>query len=709
LPTTLILLVPLLVYFWTLAPTVHWRDAGELAAAAATLGIPHPPGRPLYVLLGWLATRLPLGDAAYRLNLLSAIAGAAAVGVLVAGARRAWAACRPEGGEKLPALPAALATAGGAWAFAFGTPAWTWSTVVENYTLLACLAGGALVLMLPEPSHGSRPLAPVALCFGLALAVHPAALFAVPALGLALATGLVALPRRAGEAGRSLAAVLVGLALYAYIPVRSATGPMFDWEAARSLEEVWYYLVAGQYRYAGGPLGAPPLAALPERFWRVGVILWDEWGPASLALSALGAGLLLWRAPAVGLTVELFTLGFFFLPTLAPTFESARVMTGYRLPGLWGLGLLAAVGGLGLASGVVGWMGRAGSSARAVLAVASAVAAVGLVAPVARGASGLPIVSQRGVSAPRAYGEALLRGAPPGAIILVAHDDPLFVLWYLRTVEGMRRDVAVLPASWLGARRRVLARWHPELTFPTPAEGGTGAGPPDIEAAAAFIRANAGRHPILFAPPLAIGGLQGRIVPRGALGEYAPEGARPDDRRLHAERLARFGAAVVPPALVPGDVEGRLVLSRHLEAVARFSGRHGWHEEAILAAMLARQLVPDQRDVLLLLVALYRETNRLPAAVALAEELGRRERDAPDILKTLADLYHAAGDPARAIGALEALVRARPDERQARLNLALLYAEAGRRAEARAQLEAILRQNPEDREARRRLEALGGS
>jgi len=60
------------VYFLTLAPSVFFGDSGELTAAAYNLGIAHPPGYPLYLLLGKLVISLLwIGDPAYRMNLLS--------------------------------------------------------------------------------------------------------------------------------------------------------------------------------------------------------------------------------------------------------------------------------------------------------------------------------------------------------------------------------------------------------------------------------------------------------------------------------------------------------------------------------------------------------------------------------------------------------------------------------------------------------------
>ncbi len=69
----LILLLPGVVYFLTLAPTVSFIDSGELAVVCQTLGIAHPTGYPLYTLLGGVFTLIPLKSIIFRLNLFSLI------------------------------------------------------------------------------------------------------------------------------------------------------------------------------------------------------------------------------------------------------------------------------------------------------------------------------------------------------------------------------------------------------------------------------------------------------------------------------------------------------------------------------------------------------------------------------------------------------------------------------------------------------------
>ncbi|NTV05683.1 MAG: DUF2723 domain-containing protein, partial [Chlorobiaceae bacterium] len=69
-----------ILYLLTMAPTFSFWDCGEFIATAVTLGIPHPPGAPLFLLLGRLFSMIPFfSDTGARVNLISTLASAATV------------------------------------------------------------------------------------------------------------------------------------------------------------------------------------------------------------------------------------------------------------------------------------------------------------------------------------------------------------------------------------------------------------------------------------------------------------------------------------------------------------------------------------------------------------------------------------------------------------------------------------------------------
>ena len=72
-------LASLTLYLKTLVPTLYWGDSGEFATTSYFLGIPHQPGYPLYNLLGKLFTYLPVGNVAFRMNIISALFAALTV------------------------------------------------------------------------------------------------------------------------------------------------------------------------------------------------------------------------------------------------------------------------------------------------------------------------------------------------------------------------------------------------------------------------------------------------------------------------------------------------------------------------------------------------------------------------------------------------------------------------------------------------------
>src|SRR5881392_3584421 len=132
----------LILYVVTLAPTTQFWDTSEYIAAAYVLGIPHPPGNPLFTLLAHTWGLLPLAAGyAMRINLLAAVTSAVAAGCwFLVGERlmRAW----------VPATwPRRLAALAGAICSATAFTVWNQSVVNEKVYTLSLLSV-ALVLWL---------------------------------------------------------------------------------------------------------------------------------------------------------------------------------------------------------------------------------------------------------------------------------------------------------------------------------------------------------------------------------------------------------------------------------------------------------------------------------------------------------------------------------------------------------------------------------
>ena len=72
--TVLSFVIPLIIYLQTMAPTTSFWDCGEFIACSVTLGVPHPPGTPLFLLLGNVFSNIPtFSDIGARVNLISPI------------------------------------------------------------------------------------------------------------------------------------------------------------------------------------------------------------------------------------------------------------------------------------------------------------------------------------------------------------------------------------------------------------------------------------------------------------------------------------------------------------------------------------------------------------------------------------------------------------------------------------------------------------
>jgi hypothetical protein len=187
-------------YLLTLAPTVTFWDAGEFIAAARTLGIPHPPGTPLFVMIAHVwAMLFPVGEYALRTNLLSALLSAAGAGFLFLVAHESIRAMTAElAGESARLLRLAGAAAA-AMLGAFTFTNWQNSNETEVYSVATFTIAAMCWLVHVWRRYRGTDKAPRLLLLivylgGISIGNHLLALLAGPAVVLFLVTTLRSAP-----------------------------------------------------------------------------------------------------------------------------------------------------------------------------------------------------------------------------------------------------------------------------------------------------------------------------------------------------------------------------------------------------------------------------------------------------------------------------------------------------------------------------------
>lgn len=152
--------LPLSAYVATLLPTVGgFGDTGKFQFTGKSLSIPHPSGFPVYLWITHLASYLPIGDLAYRTNLVSALCGALAAYFLFCILRR------------IPLSPAIAL--GASLAFAFSSTFWSVSLIAEAYSLNALFVAAVISLLWKWREGGSRwCLEAACVLYGLSLGNH---------------------------------------------------------------------------------------------------------------------------------------------------------------------------------------------------------------------------------------------------------------------------------------------------------------------------------------------------------------------------------------------------------------------------------------------------------------------------------------------------------------------------------------------------------
>lgn len=401
------------LYLHTLAPGMLPADAGEFQLVSAVLGIAHPPGYPLYTLLGKLVTLLPVGDVAYRVNLFSAIVGALTL-IMV---------CRTVGratGDNKAGVIAAVSL-GVAATF------WAQSTTANVRGLTALLTVLPIYFLISYGRQRSpRHIIGFAITLSLGVTHHSSLLLFLPlyvAYLLLIDRELLISPRKWV---RPLCAFLLPLAVLLYLPLRSLMNPPFDPAPIRSVGSFLNHVLALGFR---GDLFY--FRTIEDLVLRIGVlknILTLEFGWVLVGAAVLGAVATLVKQR----DLSILFLGIWTINALSALTYRAPQTIEYLMPGYVSLTCL-----IGLATAYLH------STKRSKLLAALVVSTL-LLAAFLNFAHNYPsyLALSRDTST-RYSAETCLGNAPPNARIL-ANWHWATPLWYLQLVERMRPDVTVI-------------------------------------------------------------------------------------------------------------------------------------------------------------------------------------------------------------------------------------------------------------------------
>jgi hypothetical protein len=323
---------------------------------------------------------------------------------------------------------------GGGFALAVSPLFWSQAIVTEVHALNGLFFALVLNLVSLHTSgtwrtrRQSAGLAVVVgLVWGLSLGNHPTALFALPLAVLVL--------WRLDGIGWGAIGVLLGLAVFLYVPFRAVSTPSVNWGDARTLTRFGWLVSGALYR--------PFLFSLPPAFLPARLLAWAnvvarQFGWLGLTLCALGA-VTFWNHDRAffGATAAVIVLCSVFAIGYNVTDSHLYLVPAVVCLGLWlGMGLDWLLDVTTEATVHIPW---------AVTIVSGLMVALPLAAALCR----LPAQSLRDDRSVHVFEAEVLNKAPAEALILSQEDIHTFTLWYLQHALGQRADVTTVDLDLL--------------------------------------------------------------------------------------------------------------------------------------------------------------------------------------------------------------------------------------------------------------------
>ncbi len=301
----------LALYIFTLAPTTAMWDTSEYIAAAYTMGLPHPPGNPFFILLGRVFTILPIApNVAMRVNILAALSAAVSATMWFLITERVLVGWFAERWQRI---------VGGALAALIGATAFTvWSqSVVNEKVYTVSLAGVAIIAWLTvrwcdesDSRKTDKLLILIAYLLGLGYANHMAGFIAAPAVAVAVLLWRPATILRWRLILACVGALMLGFTPFATQPIRAAyfpavnegepTGCRTEFSlkctfSKATVDAFMYNFNRGQYSKPPITERQAPFAAQVEMWWLYFKWQWvrDPYGQFARPQAMMGAVFLL--------------------------------------------------------------------------------------------------------------------------------------------------------------------------------------------------------------------------------------------------------------------------------------------------------------------------------------------------------------------------------------------------------------------------------
>ncbi|WP_243371829.1 DUF2723 domain-containing protein [Geotalea sp. SG265] len=436
-------IIPLLIYLFTLAPSVTFFDSGEFLTAIFSLGIAHSPGYPLFVNYAKPFTYLPFGSIAFRVNFATAVSAAAACYGVYLIVCHFLAEESLNTGERQSSVYKKIIALCAAATFAFSARLWLQSNHDKPYPLISFLSAMVFYLLLlwrdryrQGEEHPAYVYLGAFLC-GLAFGAHQTIILLLPSFVFLILSMNWRLITRVKEFILAVFFAVIGFSVHLHMPVRATQNPLLNWGDSKTLPQFLWNLLRQGYP--------------SEKPVRDLTLLWDQINAFNIPHEFTSGGLVLLvigliaflkkkrgeaAAYLIGIVVFLLVIVGYFnaLPDLI--FLTEEFFTPlYLLSAVFvGLGLFVLVqNALVLLPG--GWVSSLSFKVSLVLLLLATPATVCALHYIENDQHENYIAYD--------YATNTLRSLPQGAVLFTWGDSGAFPLWYLQGVEKMRGDLDI--------------------------------------------------------------------------------------------------------------------------------------------------------------------------------------------------------------------------------------------------------------------------